>query len=147
MENLGLKANGNSVMAAIGLVQLKYLDIDNDIRRNISNIYDAIFENDNSVTPIPHSSNCKSSRHLYQIRVNAQDRDGLIEYLSSDLISVGVHYRSNTRYEIYKKYAQNSHYAEILDQEIISLPLHLDLSTDDLNRIGNQISRYLTHAT
>src|SRR5205823_5788814 len=35
VEQVGYKAHGNSVMAALGLVGLKYLDVDNAFRRQL----------------------------------------------------------------------------------------------------------------
>ena len=40
VEFLGYKYHGNSIMAGIGLVQLKYLDQDNAYRRQIASWYD-----------------------------------------------------------------------------------------------------------
>jgi dTDP-4-amino-4,6-dideoxygalactose transaminase len=39
VEEVGYKYNGNSIMAAIGLVQLKYLDQDNSYRRQLAHWY------------------------------------------------------------------------------------------------------------
>ena len=39
VPNVGFKYHGNSIMAAIGLVQLKYLDDDNNYRNEIANYY------------------------------------------------------------------------------------------------------------
>ena len=43
VEHLGFKYNGNSIMAAMALVSLKYLDRDNAYRRQISAWYDEWF--------------------------------------------------------------------------------------------------------
>ena len=45
VPNVGFKYHGNSIMAAIGLVQLKYLDEDNDYRNYISSLYKKYLNN------------------------------------------------------------------------------------------------------
>ena len=44
VEYVGHKAHGNSIMASLGLVSLKYLDEDNAYRRKLAQIYDEEFE-------------------------------------------------------------------------------------------------------
>jgi len=131
--DLGFKAHGNSVMASMGLVALKYLDEDNSRRREICKIYDKGFENNPLVTPIQHNSECESSRHLYQIRV--PNRNEVMEYLNANEIYPGVHYKDNTQYEMYS-YAQgtcpNAHKAS---EEVISLPLHMFLTEEDAEKV------------
>ena len=72
VPTLGYKYHGNSIMAAMGLVGLKYLDEDNKRRREISKIYDKELENVREIKIIKHNPECESSNHLYQIRVKKQ---------------------------------------------------------------------------
>ena len=67
VDYLGYKYNGNAIMAAIALVQLKYLDEENARRREIVEAYDRAFEgNENiQVIPAPHHEEC--SYHIYEI--------------------------------------------------------------------------------
>ena len=130
---LGFKSHGNSIMASMGLVALKYLKEDNAIRREISQKYDEGFKDEPLVTPIPHNKDCVSSRHLYQIRVN--NRNEVMEYLNANEIYPGVHYKDNTQYELYS-YAKNTcPNALKLSNEVISLPLHMYLTDDDINKV------------
>ena len=131
--DLGFKSHGNSIMASMGLVALKYLKEDNAIRREISQKYDEGFKDEPLVTPIPHNKDCVSSRHLYQIRVN--NRNEVMEYLNANEIYPGVHYKDNTQYELYS-YAKNTcPNALKLSNEVISLPLHMYLTDDDINKV------------
>ena len=137
--DLGFKAHGNSIMASMGLVALKYLDEDNARRREICNLYDGGFVNEDLVTPIFHNSECESSRHLYQIRV--PNRNGVMEYLNSNDIFPGVHYKDNTQYEMYS-YAQGTcPNAHKLSEEVISLPLHMFLTEEDIQKVINVVKK------
>ena len=66
--------------------------------REICNIYNQGFKNENKIKIVKHS-NCISSRHLYQIRVS--NRDEVMEYLNANDIFPGVHYKDNTQYDLY----------------------------------------------
>lgn len=131
--DLGFKAHGNSVMASMGLVALKYLDEDNARRREICNLYDQWFLGEEKIIPIKHNSECESSRHLYQIKV--PNRNEVMEYLNANEIYPGVHYKDNTQYEMYS-YAQgtcpNAHKSS---EDVISLPLHMFLTNEDIKQV------------
>lgn len=143
VEYVGYKYHGNSIMAAIGLVQLKYLDQDNAYRRQLAEWYNQNFKDFSSkIRPIPVAEDCESSRHLYAIAVD--NRDELLLALNESGIYPGVHYRDNTEYSMYH-YAHgtcpNSHK---LSEQIISLPMHLQLTKQDVDYICDTIIKY-TH--
>ena len=69
VDYLGYKYNGNAIMAAIGLVQLKYVDEDNARRREIVNMYtEALKDNQNvRIIGAPYADEC--SYHIFEIMV------------------------------------------------------------------------------
>jgi len=131
--DLGFKAHGNSIMASMGLVALKYLNEDNKKRREICNLYDKGFKDNDLIKPILHNTDCVSSRHLYQIRVS--NRNDVMEYLNANDIFPGVHYKDNTEYQLYSDAKGTCPNAYKLSEEIISLPLHMFLTEDDVNKV------------
>jgi len=135
--DFGYKAHSNSIMASMGLIGLKYLDEDNKRRREIAQMYDEGFFNNPKIQTIPHNSNCTSSRHLYQIKVN--HRDDIMDYLNSNEIYPGVHYKDNTKYDIYSYGFGSCPYAHQVSDEIISLPLHLYLTDEDVNYVIEKV--------
>jgi len=135
----GFKAHSNSIMASMGLVGLKYLDADNKRRREICNLYTEGFKNNSKIKVIKHSSNCESSRHLYQIQVN--NRDNVLEYLNNNNIFPGVHYKDNTQYEMYAYGFGTCPNAHKASSELISLPLHLFLTNDNVKYVINKITQ------
>lgn len=139
VKYLGYKYNGNSIMAAIALVQLKYLDQDNVYRRQIAKWYD-INLNKNKVSIIPVNYANESSRHLYIIAVN--NREHLISKLNENNIFPGVHYRDNTEYNMYS-YAKDSCIKSMkMSKKIISLPMHLQLQEKDVENICKIVNSY-----
>lgn len=137
VDEVGFKYHGNSIMAAIALTQLKYLDGDNAYRRQLAAGYEARLRAHPAVgrIPVPHA--CQSSRHLYQIRVS--NRDHLVRQLQTRGVSAGVHYRDNTEYPMYRQGRETCPLAHAASRELVSLPMHLDLTAEDLDQIAATI--------
>lgn len=133
VEELGFKYHGNSIMASIALVSLRYLDRDNSYRRQLAKWYEAELTQVPGIQIIPIAKGCESSRHLFQIRV--EKRDELMLALHENDIYPGVHYRDNTEYSLYsfgKGVCQNASNAS---KEILSLPMHMAVTNFDVKRI------------
>ena len=137
VEYVGYKAHGNSVMASIGLVSLKYLDEDNAYRRNLAKIYDEEFKKSENIKLVNIDKDCISSRHLYQILV--PDREKLILKLNENEVYPGVHYLDNTEYRMYSYAKGTCPHAHYVSEHILSLPLHLDVTEEDARRIAKII--------
>lgn len=133
VPTLGYKYHGNSIMAAMGLVGLKYLNEDNSRRREIAKIYDKELKSIKKIKIIKHNPECESSRHLYQIRV--KNRDKVMEFLNTHEIYPGVHYKDNTQYELYKKGYGTCPNAHKASKELITLPIHCNLQNEDCLRV------------
>lgn len=142
VEHLGLKGHGNSIMAAIALVQLKYLDEDNQERRRICERYNEMLAGRSEIKLVEHLPNAVSSRHLFQIRVPADLREKLLVYLNNQEIYPGVHYRINTEYKMYNYGLLTCPRAEQAAREAVSLPLHLQLTDEDIVRVAQSIIEF-----
>lgn len=135
VEHEGFKYHGNSIMAAMALVALQYLDEDNAYRRQVAGWYDELLGGE--VETVPVAPGCESSRHLYQVLV--EDRDRVIIRLNEQQIYPGVHYRDNTLYKMYR-YAEGTCPRSLRASErVLSLPLHLRLSRADVARVANSL--------
>lgn len=135
---LGYKYHGNSVMAAIGLVSLKYLDQDNERRRQIADAYAVRLGGNPKINIVKHSNDIVSSRHLFQITID--DRDELVEKLSQKSIYCGVHYIENTNYKMYQSFKADIIKTKNYSNRLISLPLHLHLEESDIEYIVDSIN-------
>lgn len=134
VENIGYKYHGNSIMAAMGLVALKYVDEDNTYRRQLAEWYDSYLSGEPKITRILMAENCVPSRHLYQVLVD--NRDEIMNYLNQKNIAPGVHYRDNTVYRMYAYANGSCPKAHLESKRIISLPLHLRLKQEDIQYIS-----------
>jgi dTDP-4-amino-4,6-dideoxygalactose transaminase len=138
VDDLGYKYNGNSIMAAIAIVQLKSLDAGNVRRRELARMYRDKLAGVGSLRFIAHANEAESSRHLIQFILD--ERDDLIEYLDKHGVGTGVHYRSNARYPMYAH--NKTPFSDQIDGKIISLPCHLRMDDADLDYIVEQIKAF-----
>lgn len=140
VEEVGFKYHGNSIMAGIGLVQLKYLDKDNAYRRQLAAWYAQELAPFKEVRFVKHSDDCESSRHLVQVRVS--NRDEVMLALNENQIYPGVHYRDNTCYRMYAYAAGTCPRARQASEEILSLPMHLGLTRADVAQVASLVGRF-----
>lgn len=134
VEHVGTQSHSTSIMAAIGLVQLKYLDQDNICRKQLAAWYEAsIALQCPLISFIPTAPNCDSSRYLFMIRVPW--RDQLHLHLNEIGIQSGIHYRPNTEYRMYRHGRGQCPHTEAIAKELISLPLHLRMTQEDVQTI------------
>ena len=141
VDYVGYKYNGNAIMASIALVQLKYLDRDNARRREIVARYNEAFAGNPNITIIGANYPDECSYHIYELAV--PDREALLDELAKNDIYGGVHYRDNTEYSMYR-YAQGTcPHAHEISQHLITLPLHMWLTDEDVDKVIAVVSNFL----
>lgn len=140
VDYVGYKYNGNAIMASIALTQLNYLDEENERRREIIKMYNEGFKCNPKIKiiPAPHADEC--SFHLYELIV--PDRETLLNKLSAEGINCGVHYRDNTEYSIFAFGEGQAPKAREISQHLITMPLHLWLTDDDVKLIIKVVNKY-----
>lgn len=142
VEYVGDKAHGNSVMASIGLVQLKYLDRDNAYRRQLAEWYRArLSKYPDKIKLVKIEKGCESSCHLFQIMVD--NRDELMVFLNAAEIFPGVHYADNTNYRMYAYAKGTCPYAEYVSDHTMTLPMNLYLTYDDVQFICDEVIKFV----
>jgi dTDP-4-amino-4,6-dideoxygalactose transaminase len=141
VEHVGFKYHGNSIMAAIGLVSLKYLEADNAYRRQLADWYDEGLSGIEGIERVPVAPHCESSRHLYQILVD--DRDEVMTALNRAQIYPGVHYRDNALYSMYAAQPACPR-ARRASERVISLPMHLRMDQADVSRVCESLKEIVS---
>lgn len=144
VSELGYKYHGNSIMAAFGLAQLKYLDQDNSFRRSVFDRYAQNLAHVNGLGLIRHS-NCLSSRHLVQCIVS--NRDEFILALHEHSIYPGVHYKDNTLYAPYRSSFGTCPNSHKLSMSVLSLPCHLQITFDDIDYVSESVIKISQNIT
>jgi dTDP-4-amino-4,6-dideoxygalactose transaminase len=135
VSHVGFKYHGNSIMAAIGLVQLRRLEADLDHRRRLVEVYDSAIGRDNRIGRILTAPGCRSAHHLYQVELD--NRDEMILKLNANNIFPGVHYRDNREYHMYRQTNDTCPNATRVTRRLLSLPLHMRLDEADVRRVSD----------
>lgn len=130
---LGYKYNMNDLAAAIGLAQLRKLDKMNARRSEIIKKYVHGIKDISHVEPILPFDVDKYVYQMFGLR--AQKRDALMIFLKSKGIATGCHYTPLTLQPLFKPFAKDCDYIEKEANKFITLPLHADLTDQEVDYI------------
>ena len=143
---IGYTARLNTVNAAIGRVQLKYLPKWIEERREIAEKYYKLLKDVEEITLPPRDTDTKKpSYHLFEIK--AQRRDELLEHLRENNIICLIHYPTPIPYQpIYKQlfdYKEGMFpESEKLSKQAMDLPMYPDLKNDQIKYISEKIHEF-----
>jgi len=146
VDGPGYKMHSNDISAAIALGQLSCLKEQNEYRQKLVNLYKEMLHNNilNGKIKIQTSPEyiTQHGNHIFSIRID--NRDELMRYLSEREIYCGCHYRPNHHYsEAYGKQEIDLPNTEKTFSKILSLPLHLDLTEDDVKRVCKFVNEFI----
>ena len=143
-DEIGVNSRLDSIQAAILNVKLKYLDKYNKRRQESAHSYNQAFEKIEKIkTPFVESDIDSHVYHQYTIKVPAETRDELAEHLSKNNIPFGIYYPLGFHEQ--KAYKQEFFsegdfpVTNEVKNQVISLPMHTELSRRQINYITNTI--------
>ena len=148
-DEVGVNSRLDSIQAAILDIKLNYLDFYNECRKAAAIKYTQRLANHPKIiTPIT-SGDCDSHvYHQYTLRIIDADRDALVKYLNEKNIPCGVYYPIPLHLQkAYKSDRYNEADFEITNQvvnEVISLPMHTELTDDQIELVTHEIKTFLT---
>ena len=140
------KCNMTDIMAAIGLRQLdRYLGL---LSRRIQIIerYDKACDELGISHLVHHTDNMDSSNHLYLIRVpgvEADRRNEIIEIMAEYGVATNVHYKPLPMMTAYGGDCTSYPNAYDYYSNLITLPLHTQLSDDDVEYVCETLKKAL----
>ena len=144
----GINGKMNELQAALGLINLKYIDAERKKRQNISKTYCTLLKDIEGLT-LPHEPNAvKNSYQYFVIRINKKTFGKSRDYIYSKLKKYNVFTRKYfyplcSDYPCYKELPSASpaslSVAQTTSKEVLSLPFYGALSVDDAERICNII--------
>jgi perosamine synthetase len=137
---LGYKYNMNDLAASIGLAQFKKLPDFNKKRSQIIRRYmDGLVGIDGVKPFLPF----EPENYPYQMfGVRAERRNDLIVYLKSKGIATGCHYTPLSSQPLFKPYAYGCEYIEKEADKLITLPLHVDLTNEEVDYVIDNIKAF-----
>ena len=145
----GFKYNLTDLQAAIGIVQLAKSDAMCDARRKIAECYSRAFTSEPALEIPLEPPHCRSSWHLYILRLRLDqldvDRNQFMERLRGQGIGCSVHF---TPLHLHSYYQRRYGYgpgdfprAESENRRCVSLPIYPDLTGEQVDRVISAVLR------
>lgn len=141
----GWRYHMSNIMAAIGRCQLQKFEAEMLPKRlSLSQLYCEKLANAKSVNLLKHDYKNNEVRiipHIFPVLVCNGKRNELREYLKQFQIECGVHYYPNHLLSFYKtNYSLPE--TEKFFEEVLTLPLHPNLSEEDINLVSQKIVEF-----
>lgn len=140
-EFQGLNSRLDEIQAAFLEVKLKYIDSENQYRRQLASLYLNGISNPEIQLPFPentaldHTQNAEHVWHLFVVR--AQQREQLQEYLTSNGVQTLIHYPIPPNKQLAYKEMNHLDFpiTNAIHDQVLSLPISPVMSEDEVLRI------------
>ena len=147
IKDVGLNGKLNEIQSAVGLLNLKTLNIEREKRASVKKIYNTKLLSCEGIKIFKMPKNVQDSFQYYPILVTEKyiiSRDELYSrFEKADIITKKYFYPLCSQYECYKHLESSSKnnlpVANKIQDQILCLPIHGNLSQRDLQRICNII--------
>ncbi|WP_138495929.1 DegT/DnrJ/EryC1/StrS family aminotransferase [Paenibacillus pinistramenti] len=140
INDIGYKYNMNDLMASIGLVQLRKLDLMNRRREEILKQYLTGIGQLETVKPAVPYQLQDSSYWAFVVRV--QERQKFLAHMQQQGVATGVHYMPLPMQPLFMKYASETPVASSVWRELVTLPLFTDLTGQEVDYVIESVKQY-----
>lgn len=149
-EVIGVNSRLDSLQAAVLDVKLKYLDQYNSSRRAAADYYDAAFEGIAGVATPLRAENSSHIFHQYTLVLDEDvDRSDMVKFLDSKGIPSMIYYpiplHRQEALGVAKGKDTDFPVTEMLCSRVLSLPMHTELTEEQLSYISNAVVEYLSN--
>ena len=139
-EMFGLNCRLSEVHAAIGREQLRHLTEWTERRRAITARYNALLHDSGVIVPVER----EWARHVYYMYViRLKQRDNLASYLKDKGIETGIHYPVPVHRQPYLMSDIHLPITEQYADEILSLPMHPQLSDEEVDYVASEVRNFV----
>ena len=138
------------IHAAIGLAQLRKLDVLNGRRIEIASKYDRFLSRFESVCIPEIAEECTHVYQMYTVCVPPEIRNLLVEKLNSQGVMASVHFDPPVHLHPYYRgrfKAGNLENTERLSREILTLPIYPDMADADVDYVCSAFGKAYTELT
>lgn len=140
---IGCNSRLDSIQAAILNIKLKHLDSFEKSRQKAAQFYDEAFSSISQVVTPLRSKKSTHVFHQYTLKVPKEKRDSLQSYLKEKGIPSMIYYPLPlNKQEAFKPFVRDDltfPITEALCDQVISLPIHTELTNDQLRHISNSV--------
>lgn len=142
VRRVGFRYHMANLHAAIGISQLEKMPKISAARRAACQYYNQQLAEVKKVRT-PATDFKDVTPFLYYIRVPAADRDALRKHLLEDQIDTGIHWQPGHWFSLLKDCRRGDlSVTDVVGHEILSLPLHSDITKSVQDRVINSIRTY-----
>lgn len=145
-ELIGVNSRLDSIQAAVLRIKLRKLDEYCDARIAAADYYDAAFAGIPEIKTPKRAEDSTHTFHQYTLRVPAEDRNHLQKHLMDQDIPAMIYYpvplHEQEAFEAYKTSDVEYPVTVQLSKEVISLPMHTELTEDQLKTITQEVISY-----
>jgi dTDP-4-amino-4,6-dideoxygalactose transaminase len=142
VQEQGWRYHMSNIMAAIGLEQLKRFDELKSKRQEWARFYQSRLSSINSIKILNLDYN-EVVPHIFVIILNNHERNKVQAILHDKGIQTGIHYQPNHWLSYYQKDRVKLPVTEDIFPRIFSIPLHPDLSREDIEYVCVALSEIL----
>ncbi len=140
----GYRYHMSNLFAAIGLVQFERFNKEFKPKRQIlAKSYNEALKGTKDMVLFPDEYD-KIVPHIFPIRVLNGKRDGLRQYLHDNDIESGIHYLPNHLLTCYGARRGDLPITEQIYGELLSLPLHPDITEKDQEYVIDKVKEFLS---
>ena len=138
----GLNSRLDEIQAAVLDVKLKYIDAENDRRREIAERYSREINNAKIVLPALPAEKLLHVWHIFIIRTS--ERQKLQDYLTEKGVQTLIHYPIPPHKQEAYKEMNNLHFpiTEKIHEEVLSLPISPVMTDDEVSKVIESINNY-----
>jgi perosamine synthetase len=143
MQMLGFNYRMNDIQAALGVSQLRKLDMFLEKRKSIADYYNSVLKDLDDRIILPPDSHGEHAWHIYVIQLKIEGRDSVFKTLRENGIGVQVHYIPVYLFPYYRELGYKEGLCPNAEQyfhRTITLPIHPHLERNDQDRVIEELS-------
>ncbi len=141
VPTLGYRYHMSNINAAIGLAQIKKVDDFIARRRELCHVYDSELKEVEGIGIMPDEYDTITP-FMYVVRVKDGKRNALKDFLMEHDIESGISYIPCHHFSLFNG-GENLPVTDHIYEEILCLPMHYELSDDDVKEVCKQIKAFL----
>ncbi len=131
----------SNISAAIGLAQFKKLDTFIEKKRRIVKLYNDHFEKLEGVKILEWNLD-ETAPFIYMVRVRADKREALMDFLQERGVGTGIHYIANHIQPFFAPYNKPLPVTDQIWKEILTLPLYYDMTEADIDLVITSVASF-----
>ena len=144
---VGCNSRLDNLQAAVLRIKLRNLDKYNLARNKVADYYDDFFSNTKEITTPKRAKNSTHVFHQYTIKLDGIDRNELRTYLADRDIPSMIYYpipaHRQKMFEAFGSSNTNLPITDWLTEKVISLPIHTEMTEEQLETICSSILEFI----